>query len=196
MQDFRRPGRRPDRGGCLHWQGGRFHLSTQRRLRHEFWFRPGCVQSFRARFHRAKEMIAHEKWRLARGLAGLWLDPPRAGMYDTVTFYPGSDTQTEWAMLRPITFPFLVLSIACAAIPAALSAQQPVAADGLGARGLPGTGGLNAVVATSQLEIHVQEPTGAPVEGVAVVTLTNLAGQFYRQGTTKAGYITFNNLAP
>jgi len=26
--------------------------------------------------------------------------------------------------------------------------------------------------------------------GVAVVTLTNLAGQFYRQGTTKAGYIT------
>src|SRR5882724_6026212 len=103
-----------------------------------------------------QEMIAHEKWRLAPGLAGLWPDPPRTGMYDTVTFYPGSDTQTEWAMLRPITFPFLALCLACAAIPAALSAQQPVAADGLGARGLPGTGGLNAVVATSQLEIHVQ----------------------------------------
>jgi hypothetical protein len=77
-----------------------------------------------------------------------------------------------------------------------LGTAAPVAADGLGARGLPGTGGLNAVVATSQLEIHVQEPTGAPVEGVAVVTLTNLGGQFYRQGTTKAGYITFNNVAP
>jgi len=64
------------------------------------------------------------------------------------------------------------------------------------AAGLPGTGGLNAVVATSQLEIQVQEQTGAPVQGVAVVTLTNLAGQFYRQGTTKAGYITFNNVAP
>ena len=100
-------------------------------------------------------------------------------------------------MLRTIAFPFLILSIACAAtFPAGLSAQQPVAGDGLGARGLPGTGGLNAVVATAQLEIHVQEPTGAPVEGVAVVTLTNLGGQFYRQGTTKAGYITFNNVAP
>lgn len=141
-------------------------------------------------------MIAHEKWRLARGLAALWLEP-HAGMYDTVTFHPGSDTQTEWAMLRPITFPFLVLCLACAAIlPAALLAQQPVAGDGLGGRGLPGTGGLNAVVATAQLEIHVQEPTGAPVEGVAVVTLSNLAGQFYRQGTTKGGYVTFNNVAP
>jgi len=111
--------------------------------------------------------------------------------------YRGSDTQAEWAMSRTIAFPFLILSIACAAtFPAGLSAQQPVAGDGLGARGLPGTGGLNAVVATSQLEIHVQEPTGAPVEGVAVVTLTNLGGQFYRQGTTKAGYITFNNVAP
>jgi tetratricopeptide (TPR) repeat protein len=100
-------------------------------------------------------------------------------------------------MLRAITFPFLALSIACAVIvPAALSAQQPVAGDGLGGRGLPGTGGLNAVVATAELEIHVQEPTGSPVEGVAVVTLTSLAGQFYRQGTTKAGYITFNNVAP
>jgi tetratricopeptide (TPR) repeat protein len=125
------------------------------------------------------------------------LGTPRPGMYDIVTFYPVSDTQTEWSMSRTITFRLLVLSLACAAIaPATLSAQQPVAADGLGARGLPGTGGLNAVVATSQLEIHVQEPTGAPVEGVAVVTLTNLAGQFYRQGTTKAGNITFNNVAP
>ena len=142
-------------------------------------------------------MIAHEKWRLVREAPQLWLGPPHAGIYDIVTFYPGSDTQTEWAMLRTITFPFFALSIVCAAIlPVALSAQQPVAGDGLGARGLPGTGGLNAVVATSQLEIHVQEPTGAPVEGVAVVTLTNLAGQFYRQGITKAGYITFNNVAP
>ena len=125
------------------------------------------------------------------------LGTPRPGMYDTVAFYPGFDTQTEWSMSRTITFPLLVLSLACAAIaPATLSAQQPVAGDGLGGRGLPGTGGLNAVVATSQLEIHVQEPTGTPVEGVAVVTLTNLAGQFYRQGTTKAGYITFNNVAP
>src|SRR5882672_4042615 len=141
-------------------------------------------------------MIAHEKWRLVREAPQLWLGQPHAGIYDIVTFYPDSDTQTEWAMLRAITFPFLVLSLACAAIPAALSAQQPVAGDGLGGRGLPGTGGLNAVVATAQLEIHVQEPTGAAAEGVAVVTLTNLAGQFYRQGTTKAGYITFNNVAP
>jgi hypothetical protein len=98
-------------------------------------------------------------------------------------------------MLRTITFPFLVLSIACAApFRAAFPAQQPVAGDQLGGRGLPGTGGLNAVVATAQLEIHVQEATGAPVEGVAVVTLTNLAGQFYRQGTTKAGESGLHNI--
>src|ERR1700730_18865483 len=96
------------------------------------------------------------------------LGPRRAEMYDTVTFYPGSDPETEWAMLRTITFPVLVLLIACA-VPshAAFPAQQPVAGDQLGGRGLPGTGGLNAVVVTTQLESHVQEAIGAPVDGVA-----------------------------
>ena len=66
----------------------------------------------------------------------------------------------------------------------------------MGGRGLPGTGGLNAVVATAHLDIYVQEANGAPVESLAVVTLTNLAGQVYRQGTTKAGYVRFNDVAP
>jgi tetratricopeptide (TPR) repeat protein len=66
----------------------------------------------------------------------------------------------------------------------------------LGARGLPGETGFDAVIATANVDIYVQEASGAPVESLAVVTLRTLAGQFYRQGTTKAGYVRFNDVAP
>jgi tetratricopeptide (TPR) repeat protein len=51
------------------------------------------------------------------------------------------------------------------------------------------------MVPTASLDVYVQESSGASVESLAVVTLTTLAGQTYRQGTTRGGYVRFNELA-
>jgi tetratricopeptide (TPR) repeat protein len=51
------------------------------------------------------------------------------------------------------------------------------------------------MVSTASLDVYVQESNGAPVESLAVVTLTTLAGQIYRQKTTQGGYVRFNELA-
>jgi hypothetical protein len=48
-----------------------------------------------------------------------------------------------------------------------------------------GVGGLEGMVPTASLDIYVQESNGAPVDGVAVVTLTTLAGKVYQQKTAK-----------
>jgi tetratricopeptide (TPR) repeat protein len=63
-------------------------------------------------------------------------------------------------------------------------------------RGLPGEGGFHNVIDTANVEVYIQQPGGAPVQGVAVVTLYSLSGQFYRQGTTKTGVMRFNDVAP
>jgi tetratricopeptide (TPR) repeat protein len=55
--------------------------------------------------------------------------------------------------------------------------------------------GLEGIVPTASLDVYVQESNGAPVESLAVVTLTTLAGQIYRQKTTQGGYVRFNELA-
>lgn len=100
-------------------------------------------------------------------------------------------------MLRKHSWRSLVIAFAMLS-PATVPAQQSTSPLGnvLGARALPGENGFNAVIATSNVDIYVQEAGGAPVENVAVVTLLTLSGQFYRQGTTKAGYIRFNDVAP
>jgi tetratricopeptide (TPR) repeat protein len=100
-------------------------------------------------------------------------------------------------MLRARTYRCILLSMACAThCPAGSTAQQATSGNALNNRGLPGEGGLASVIATANVDIYVQEPNGAPVESLAVVTLTTLAGQVYRQGTTKAGYVRFNDVAP
>src|SRR5260370_23001116 len=62
--------------------------------------------------------------------------------------------------------------------------------------GLPGAGGANAMVATFDLDVSVQGPDGAVIEGAAVVTVMKVNGQFYRQGTTEKGNVRFNAVAP
>jgi tetratricopeptide (TPR) repeat protein len=44
------------------------------------------------------------------------------------------------------------------------------------------------------LDVFIKGPNGAPFEGTAVVTMTKLNGQFYRQGTAKAGYLRLNEV--
>jgi tetratricopeptide (TPR) repeat protein len=50
------------------------------------------------------------------------------------------------------------------------------------------------MVPTASLDIYVREANGSPVDSLAVVTLTTLAGKIYQQKTTKGGYIRFNDL--
>ena len=101
-------------------------------------------------------------------------------------------------MLRALTYRS-TFAFTCAMLFAAtIPAQQSTSPLGnvLGARALPGENGFNAVIATSNVDIYVQEASGAPVEGITVITLKTLSGQFYRQATTKAGYLRFNDVAP
>lgn len=58
-----------------------------------------------------------------------------------------------------------------------------------------GVGGLEGMVPTGSMDIYVKGLNGAPVESLAVVTLTTLAGRIYQQREAKGGYIRFNELA-
>src|SRR5260370_35969337 len=101
-------------------------------------------------------------------------------------------------MLRAVTsrstFAFTCAMLFAATIPA----QQSTSPLGnvLGARALPGENGFNAVIATSNVDIYVQEASGAPVEGITVITLKTLSGQFYRQPRIKARFLSVKNWDP
>jgi tetratricopeptide (TPR) repeat protein len=79
----------------------------------------------------------------------------------------------------------------CWYLTAPARAQQPMS----GGQGQPGIIGLNSIVRTSNLDIYLKAPDGKPLDGVAVVTLVNLSGEVYRQGTAKAGYARFGGVA-
>lgn len=85
---------------------------------------------------------------------------------------------------------YILLSIAGVTLyPAIVSARQSSSPDPSGVAGLEG------MIPTASLDVYVQESNGAPVESVAVVTLTTLAGRIYSQKTTQGGYARFNDLA-
>jgi len=46
------------------------------------------------------------------------------------------------------------------------------------------------------LDIYVQGPANASVEETAALTLSTVAGQLYRQGTTTRGHLRWNEVAP
>ena len=66
----------------------------------------------------------------------------------------------------------------------------------LNARPGTGTTGFDAVIGTSNLDIYLQQQDGAPIQGVVVVSMLNLAGQVYQQVTTRQGHVRFNDVAP
>jgi hypothetical protein len=59
----------------------------------------------------------------------------------------------------------------------------------------PLSGGLTTSIAIIDLDLYIKGPNGAPIEDTAVVTLLKMDGQFYKQGTTKGGYVRLNELA-
>ena len=94
-------------------------------------------------------------------------------------------------MLRARTYLYIILWITSAAsFPAIARARQSSVP-----RDPSGVAGVEGMIPTASLDVYVQESNGAPVESLAVVTLTTLAGRIYRQETTKGGYVRFNDLA-
>jgi tetratricopeptide (TPR) repeat protein len=92
-------------------------------------------------------------------------------------------------MLRTLTCYCVTLLTAVMFFPKILPAGQ--GRDPSGA----GVGGLAGMVPTASLDIYLRESNGTPVDSVAVVTLTTLAGTIYQQKTAKGGYVRFNELA-
>ena len=101
-------------------------------------------------------------------------------------------------MLRALDRCIILSLVFATLLTAAATAQQSTSQLGnvLGAGAHPGNNGFDAVIETASLDIYLQQQNGAPIEGVAVVTLLNLSGQVYRQVTTKEGHLTFNDIAP
>src|SRR6266849_109654 len=95
-------------------------------------------------------------------------------------------------VVRILKSAVFVLAVGCAAfLPGRLLAQG----EGSGTvRNLPGAAGLAVIVQRIDLDVFIKGPNGAPFEGTAVVTMTKLNGQFYRQGTAKGGYLRLNEV--
>ena len=95
-------------------------------------------------------------------------------------------------VVRILNSAVFVLAVGCAALlPVRLLAQG---AGSETVRTFPGAGGLAGIVQPIDLDVYIKGPNGAPIEGTAVVTLTRLNGQFYRQGTAKGGYLRLNEV--
>jgi tetratricopeptide (TPR) repeat protein len=58
-----------------------------------------------------------------------------------------------------------------------------------------GTGG-ESIVATVDLDIRLKDPDGKPIQGTAVITLTKLSGELYRQEHSNSGRIVFTFVPP
>lgn len=96
-------------------------------------------------------------------------------------------------VIRRLQFCVFALAAACAAF----LADSAFGQEGSGVPvSTPLSGGLIRSIAITDLDLYIKGPNGKPIEGTAVVTLTKLDGQFYKQGTAKDGYVRFNELAP
>ena len=93
---------------------------------------------------------------------------------------------------RQLKLSIVVMAAACAAF----LADSAFAQEGSGVPvSTPLSGGLIRSIAITDLDLYIKGPNGKPIEGTAIVTLTKLDGQFYKQGTAKDGYVRFNELA-
>src|SRR5712691_51620 len=95
-------------------------------------------------------------------------------------------------VVRILNSAVFVLAVGCTAL---LAVRVLAQGEGSGiVRTLPGAGGLAGIAQPIDLDVYIKGPDGAPIEGTAVVTLTRLNGQFYRQGTARSGYLRLNEV--
>jgi tetratricopeptide (TPR) repeat protein len=101
-------------------------------------------------------------------------------------------------MYQASSYRVFCLSVLAIFFPATAPAQQSTSQLGnvLNAPVRPGNSGFDGVIETSNLDVNLQQQNGNPIEGAVTVTLLNLAGQIYRQTTTKEAHLRFNDIAP
>jgi tetratricopeptide (TPR) repeat protein len=77
-------------------------------------------------------------------------------------------------------------------LPCPIRGQDPTT-TGVAVTGLSGVG--NEII-LAQMDVSLRGPDGAPLEGPALVTVSKMTGQIYRQATAKAGQLKLVDMAP
>src|ERR1700730_8440083 len=92
-------------------------------------------------------------------------------------------------------FIFLLLLVAGALMPAVVFPQGPPGVNRAG-RNPDGSASLPGVVPLVDLNVFVRGPNGAPIEGMALVTLSTIKAGAFQQATAMAGYVQFHGVPP
>src|SRR3984893_15005589 len=92
-------------------------------------------------------------------------------------------------------FIFLLLLVGGPLIPAVVFPQGPPGVNRAG-RNPDGSAALPGVVPLVDLNVFVKGPNGAPIEGMALVTLSTIKAGAFQQATAMAGYVQFHGVPP
>src|SRR6267378_108863 len=86
-----------------------------------------------------------------------------------------------------------LIGAGCLLLPASGLAQRPPV-DPSGERP-PGGAAAGIVIPTSHLDVYVRDVDGGPISQMALVTVTKMSNQYWRQITAQAGRASFDNVA-
>lgn len=95
----------------------------------------------------------------------------------------------------------LALSLCSSLVPIAAFAQHPTPTPTPGSKptpGAPGGGAMGApgTMSATKLDVDVKGPDGAPIDVMAVVTLSTIQGGTYQEHSTMGGQAEFQGLTP
>ena len=86
-----------------------------------------------------------------------------------------------------------LIGAGCLLLPASGLAQRPPV-DPSGGRP-PGGAAAGIAIPTSHLDVYVRDVDGGPISQMALVTVTKMSNQYWRQITAQAGRASFDNVA-
>ncbi len=86
-----------------------------------------------------------------------------------------------------------LIGAGCLLLPASGLAQRPPV-DPSGGRP-PGGAAAGIVIPTSHLDVYVRDVDGGPISQMALVTVTKMSNQYWKQMTAQAGRASFDNVA-
>lgn len=81
----------------------------------------------------------------------------------------------------------VILTFASGMMPSGTLAQRPIGTQ---------DGSMRAIENVGNLDVYVKGPNGGALTRAAVVTLAKVNGQFFREGTARAGHLRIENVPP
>ena len=93
--------------------------------------------------------------------------------------------------LRCLSVPILLAAVLL--FPSSGLSQRPLGPGADVRTGAPSTGD-SGVSAMGQLKVYVREPNGSPIRQMAIVTVTMMTRQYFRQVSTRGGYAAFEGV--